>query len=76
MRALSICKSKLVRAGAALAISASFSPSEEFFFFPDKKYFVRHKDEGRARKGWEYFTMGMCELVRLILIQISKTLTP
>lgn len=32
MRALSICKSKLVRAGAALAISASFSLSEIFFF--------------------------------------------
>lgn len=75
MRALSICKSKLVRAGAALAISASFSPSEDFFF-PDKKYFVRYKDEGRARKGWEYFTVCMCELVRLVLIQISKTLTP
>lgn len=50
MRALSICKSKLVRAGAALAISASFSLSEIFFL-------IRHKDEGRAREGWQYFTL-------------------
>lgn len=50
MRALSICKSKLARAGAALAISASFALSEDFFFFfppLDKKHTKMREEPGK-----------------------------